>query len=252
MILVLSGTRDATEIIQLLKKEGLKVLATAVTEYGSALARKAGADQIIGGALDEKGMAGLIREKGVTAVVDATHPFAVEASKNAMQACEESGVAYLRYERGPANLPDDPLISFVDGFDEAAQKASKQGDVIFYTAGSKGLDVFLKEAGGKRIVVRVLPEENAIKRCLDLGIKPENMIAAKGPFSVEVNRAMMKEHGAEVLVTKESGSTGGVEAKVKAALTLKIPVVIIKRPKIEYRVTVDDYAGVVEWISKNS
>lgn len=85
-----------------------------------------------------------------------------------------------------------------------------------------------------------------------VGIGPDSIIAMQGPFSIELNRAMLEECKADVLVTKENGSVGGVEEKVSAALSPGIPVVVIERPKLNYPSVVDDYQGVIEWISKNS
>lgn len=251
MILVLSGTRDGRGIVRLLKNNGFTVLATAVTDYGSELSKGAGADYVASGELDDEEMAGLIRRHNCTAVIDATHPFAAEASKNAMSACEELGVRYLRYEREPATIPKNPLVHHVGNIGEAAKVASHLGKVIFYTAGSRGLELFLKQIKRKRVVVRVIPAEEVIKKCLDLGISTGDIIAMQGPFSTELNRAMMEECGADVMVTKESGKVGGIEEKVRSALSLNIAVVVIERPKLNYPSVVSEEKDVIEWISKS-
>ncbi len=251
MILVLSGTRDGRGIVRFLKNNGFTVLATAVTDYGSELSKGAGADYVASGELDDKEMAGLIRQHNCTAVIDATHPFAAEASKNAMSACRELGVGYLRYEREPAAIPKNPLVHHVGNIEEAAKVASQLGNVIFYTAGSRGLELFLKQIKRKRVVVRVIPAEEVIKKCLVLGISTGDIIAMQGPFSTELNRAMMEECGSDVLVTKESGKVGGIEEKVRSALSLNIAVVVIERPKLNYPSVVNEEKDVIEWISKS-
>lgn len=248
MIWVLSGTKDGVEIIRLLKKEGFKVFASAVTEYGAALSKKSGADSAIARAADCDEMVEIIKKKKISAVVDATHPFAAEASKNAMRACRKAGIAYLRYERKAAKVQDSALIHYAGDFEEAGRKASQLGDVIFFAAGSKNLDKFLKAAKRKKIIARVLPDVKAIQKCLNLGLTSSHIIAAQGPFSEEFNRAMLREYKADVLVTKESGTAGGVESKVNAALALNIPVVMVERPKIEYRAVVSNYADIAKWL----
>jgi len=246
MIWVLSGTKDGVEIIRLLKKEGFKVFASAATEYGAALSKKAGADYAIAKVLDCKGMADFIKKNKISAVVDATHPFAIEANKNAMKACKSAKVKYLRYERKAAKIPGSSLIWYAKNFKEAGEKAAQLGNVIFYTAGSKNLDKFLKAVKGKKIIARVLPDVKAIQKCLNLGLKPSEVIAGEGPFSEAFNKAMLREYKADVLVTKESGTAGGVEAKVNAALALNIPAVVVERPKIEYSAVVSKYTDVVK------
>jgi precorrin-6A/cobalt-precorrin-6A reductase len=250
MILVMSGTSEGREIIKLLKTKGFRVMATAVTPYGSKLSKEAGADVVLTGALDRTGLTELIRENGIHAVVDATHPFATEASKNAMAACREAGKAYLRFERESSALPDNPRIHYSKDFKEAGVEASKHGDNIFYTAGIKGLPKFLEVLKDKTVVVRTIPDRETIERCLELGINPGNIIAMQGPFSKEFNLALFKEFKAEVIVTKESGQAGGTDTKVDAARELQLPIIVINRPEITYKNVVHDLLEVVEWISR--
>ena len=110
MIWVLAGTKDAREIIEILKKENFQVLATAVTDYGASLAKNSGADKIIAKALNYDEMMGLIKLKGITAAIDATHPFATIASKNAIKACKDSNIKYIRYERPSGTIFNNQLI----------------------------------------------------------------------------------------------------------------------------------------------
>ncbi len=263
MIWVLSGTRDAVEIIKLLKEEGYEVMASAVTDYGTSLARGAGADEVVTKALDCSGMRDVIYKKSIDAVVDATHPFSVEASRNAMSACETAGIKYVRFERKPIRF-DCPGIYQVKDFEEAARKACEignrergnrntggtSGDTIFHAAGSRNVRVFVRyaRANNMRLVARVLPEPYSIKACLDAGLSPADIIAALGPFSEQMNRAMLREYRASVLVTKESGVLGGVKAKVEAALALDIPVVMIERPRLDYIRVADDYDTVLRYL----
>jgi precorrin-6A/cobalt-precorrin-6A reductase len=251
MIWVLSGTKDAVEIIKLLKKGKYKVLASAVTNYGASLARDAGADEVVTKALDCNEMRDMLHKKNIEAVVDATHPFAVDASKNAMKACSASGVKYIRFERKNANVPQNERIYIAKDFEDAAKKATKF-ETIFYTAGGKNLELFLNEARKKkkRIVVRVLPDISVIKRCIELGIEPKDIIAIQGPLSIEINKAMMREYRASILVTKESGEVGGTESKIRAALDLDMPVILIERPKLDYDLVVQDYEEVLKEVKK--
>lgn len=251
MILVLSGTKDGSKIISLLKKNGCEVVASATTEYGAGLAKRAGADEVIARALDYSGMVETLRRKKVLALIDATHPFAAEASRNAIKAAKSAGVKYLRFERKWSRLPKSQSIHYAKNFSEAAKKAAKLGDTIFFAAGSRNLRVFLESiTTKKRVVARILPDLRSLEKCFELGLAPSDIIAAQGPFSYALNKAMLKEFKADVAVTKESGAVGGVESKVKAALALKIPVVVVKRPEIEYPAMVHSYGEVAKWVKK--
>ncbi|WP_456474922.1 precorrin-6A reductase [Candidatus Pyrohabitans sp.] len=250
MLWVLAGTGDAGEIIARLVEEGFEVIASVTTRYGADIASKAGASEVVVGQLGKEEMLHLLRSKSIGAIVDATHPFAVEASENAMKAAEEAGVVYIRYERPRLNLSGEDIHE-VEGFEEAARLASELGRVVFYTAGIKNLPTFLKHCSS-RVVVRALPFPEVIARIIELGLGPEDIIAMRPRFDKELNRAMLKAYRAEVLVTKESGSEGGVGEKLAAARELGIPVIVVRRPSLAYPKMCESVEGVVQEIKKLS
>ncbi len=99
------------------------------------------------------------------------------------------------------------------------------------TCGSKEMKVFTSLPDFQnRIYARILPEPSILQKCIDLGFKPTNMICIQGPFSRDLNLAMMKHIGAEILVTKDSGPTGGYLDKLEASKMLGIKVIVIGRP----------------------
>lgn len=260
MILLIAGTAEGREIFSLLGKRGYPVVAAVATSYGvQALAGEGPPERawVLNRALDEKEMVSLLKEKGIRVVVDASHPFAVRVSAHARQACALTGVKYIRYARPAAQVPEEPRIFPCRDFYQAARTAVSLGETIFLTTGSKTLPIFVEEARkhGKRIVARVLPAPEAVAGCLALGLAPADVIAMQGPFSYELNRAFFAACRAEVVVTKESGPAGGTEQKIKAALDLDIPVVLIERPAEEGPRPVSTYAEllrVLETLPKES
>ncbi len=254
MILVLAGTAEGREAIGALKAEGHTVWASTVSEYGGSLARGAGADRVLVGVLGRGELASLLRREEPLALVDATHPFAERASREAMAACNDTGVPYLRFERPAAVLPDGPPVTRVPGFVEAARAACAAGEVLFLSVGSRHLQLFVAEArkAGRRVVARVLPDPLVLERCRGLGLGPGEVVAARGPFSRELNAAMFRHYRASVLVTKESGPAGGTEEKILAALEVGIPVVVVERPKLAYPAVVRDLAGLLAAIKQVS
>lgn len=233
MILVLAGTVDGRDLVKMLAEQGREVIACAATAYGGKLLAGSGAKMVIDRPLDKKELASLIGQSGITAVIDATHPFAEVISANAAGVCREKGVRYICYRRPVLKMVENPLITFAAGYREAAETAAAMGEVIFLTTGSKSLDVFLRAAGarGRRVVARVLPTPEVLTRCLELGMAVSDIVAMQGPFSVALNKALLQECRASVLVTKESGVEGGTSTKIDAALELGLPVVVIKRPE---------------------
>ncbi len=235
MILVLGGTTEGKRIATLLRKKGFNYIVAAVTEYGVDLVREEGTQNTRKGPLNLEGMAHLLEEEGIKAVVDATHPFSVKASLNAREAARRQGKEYLRLERPSLEISSDFPISRVEDFNQAAEEAVKGRKKIFLALGVNHLEEFLKKTvdAGIEVVARVLPLPSSLEKCYKLGLKPSQVVDLQGGGSRELNRALFKEFRSEVLVTKDSGKEW-TEDKVKGALDLGMRVILVKRPFIDY------------------
>lgn len=235
MMLVLAGTRDGRQLAAALKERGYDVLVSVVTSYGAQLAA---ADGLIvsAGALDEAELAALIVRHGVTRVIDATHPYAAGISATAQRVCARLALPYLRYERAASPLPAWEKLQVVRDWPDAAAAAAAWGEVIFLAIGSRHLAAFTVHPAvqGKRLVARVLPDADVIRKCLTLGLTPADIVAMQGPFSQAMNYAMFRHFGAQVLVTKNSGPVGGTDSKISAAISLNMAVVVVERPAVSY------------------
>lgn len=250
MILVLAGTKDGRDLIVLLDKVGHKVMASVFSDYGRQLIQL---DHILihAGPLDADGLVGLIIRNDISMVVDASHPYAVNVSQNAMLACQTTGIHYLRYERPSIPMPVYEGLHVVHDYDQAIQVAADLGKVIFLTTGSRHLKLF-KDAAclqDHRLIVRVLPEPSVLQECLDFGFSLRDIVAVQGPFSHELNIALFKDYKAEVIVTKNSGQVGGSDTKMTAAISLGLPLVVIDRPIVRYTqivYTIDDVIEIIK------
>ncbi|GAF26841.1 precorrin-6x reductase [Moorella thermoacetica Y72] len=231
MILTLAGTADGREIIRTLKEAGYQVIATAVTPYGAKLAREAGADRVREGALEGEDLAALLGTGKIEAVIDATHPYATTITSRAREICRVTGIPYFRYQRPAVELPAHPNLLIAADWTQAVELASRYGTIML-TIGTRHLELFTAAPAmaGKRIIARVLPEVTSLEKCRQLGLWPGDIIAIQGPCSYELNRALYRQFGVEAVVTKDSGSTGGVESKIQAALDLGLQVIVLRRP----------------------
>ncbi|MEC0212640.1 precorrin-6A reductase [Paenibacillus ehimensis] len=246
MIIVLAGTSDARELALRIRAAGYPLVATVVTESAAKSLEEAGLEVRMG-RLDAHGLADLIRSRGAHAVVDASHPFAEEASRNAMAAAEQAGVPYIRYERERGSYDGHPRLFFVDDYEDAAELAAQKRGVIMLTTGSKTLQIFAERLiglPGTTLVARMLPRKDNMEKCEQLGLEQKNIIAMQGPFSKELNQALYKHYGVNVIVTKESGKVGAVEEKLSAALEMDIDTIVIGRPQLEYGEVYSDFEGV--------
>lgn len=241
MILVLGGTSDSLEICSELNKIfNLKYTLSVTTEYGKDLA-KGYARNVILGKLNKNEMMNFIKENKVKLIIDATHPYAIEVSKNAIECSSESNIEYVRYERKSLiEGIEYKNIFVVDTIEEACSIASKRGNNIFIGSGSKNLNKYVELIKDKKLIARVLPTSEVIKSCEDLGLNADNIIAMKGPFSKTINIEMYKQYKIDLVITKESGVAGGFLEKIDAAKNLDIPVVIIRRENIEYPKVIND------------
>ncbi|USK59756.1 precorrin-6A reductase [Peribacillus asahii] len=251
MILFLAGTSDARELAIEIQKAGFPVLATVVTESAAKSLQDAGIDTQIG-RLTGADMAALITEKGFQAVVDASHPFAEEASKNALQAAKEANVPYIRYERESQRFHDDQL-TVVSDYAEAAKLAAEKRGVIMLTTGSKTLEIFAKELIGlenTRLIARMLPRIDNMEKCAELGVEQKNIVAIQGPFSKELNKALYNQYGVTLMITKESGKVGSVDEKLEAALECGIETIMIARPNVNYQNVYSNFEDVINNLNK--
>lgn len=233
MIWVIAGTFDGRQLaVTLAKTTGEKILVSVVSEYGSQLAQYEGIE-VYTGRLNEEAMCDLIREKEVTLLVDASHPYAAIVTETAVKAADRESIPFIRFERKEAELPAYAKLHHVQDEATAAKVAGSLGNRIFLTTGSKTLPVFAKSEAlqSKEFWTRVLPTATVIKECEELGITPKYIVGMQGPFSYEMNKLMFSETKSEVVVMKNSGLVGGTDTKLAAAMDLELDIVLIDRPK---------------------
>jgi precorrin-6A/cobalt-precorrin-6A reductase len=231
--MLMAGTSDARRIIKKLANADNYILATTISINGGELAKNAGASEVIIGRFDNTKLAEIIRNNKIEVLIDATHPFATEATKNALKAAQTEKINYIRYERPVLDIPDDGLIHKVNSFDEAVDEIIKLGDKrILHLAGVMTLKYLTGRIYPQRIVARVLPTVFSINKCLEAGIPPKNIIAMQGTYSTEFNKSLMKEFDISVVVTKESGISGGTHSKLAAAQGLGLDIIMVMRPEI--------------------
>ena len=241
MILVLGGTSDSLEICDRINKyKNLPYILSVTTSYGEDLARKY-AKNVITGKLAKEDMINFIEQNNINKIIDATHPYAIEVSKNAIQCATELNIDYIRYER--KSLIDSINYEnkyIVNSIEDACKIAREKGRNIFIGTGSKNLPQIVDFIPDRNLIVRVLPTSDVILSCENLGVNADNIIAMKGPFNQSINEEFYKHYDIDIVITKESGTAGGFLEKVNACEALKIPVVIIAREKINYPIVVND------------
>jgi precorrin-6A/cobalt-precorrin-6A reductase len=252
MIFQLCGTSDARELATRIQASGYEVLTSVVTESAAKSLEEAGLPVRMG-RLTADEMVHLFQEQNITAVVDAAHPFAEEAHKNAMAATQQLGLPYIRFERERISFEANPNLHFVDDYQAAADLAAELKGVVMLTTGSKTLGIFTKRLLGEEgvtLIARMLPRVDNMEKCAELGLEQKYIIAMQGPFSKELNIALYRNYNTDVVITKESGRVGSVDEKVEAALELGLQVIVIGRPGLEYGAVYSDFEPVIEHLNR--
>lgn len=219
-VLVLGGTGEARRLATALVADGVDVLSSLAGRVADPVLPPG--EVRIGGFGGSAGLAEWLAANPVAAVVDATHPFAETMTASAVAAAERAGVPLLRLQRpGWTAQPGDDW-RWVDSLEDAA--AAVAGfDPVFLTTGRQGLAAF---AGltAHCIVRSVDPPEPPLPA-------RTTVVLERGPFSLDDERALLREHAVRVVVTKDSGGHM-TEAKLVAARELGVPVVLVRRPSL--------------------
>lgn len=236
-VIVLGGTGEARALAALLVESGLRVVSTLAGRVREP--RLPAGEVRVGGFGGPERMSEWLRAEHADAVVDATHPFAERISHSAAEAARLAGVPLLLLRR-PGWVPrDGDDWRWVSSLDAAADLLPAVGERVFLTTGRQGLAAFASSP--LWFLVRCVdPPEPPV---------PERMrlLLSRGPYSFDGELAVMREHGVDVLVTKDSGG-GHTEAKLVAARHLQLPVVIVRRPAPPDVPTVSTVEDAVSWL----
>lgn len=232
-VLVFAGTIEGRKIAEFLDAQGVTAHVCVATEYGESLLPAGGHLEISHDRLDEAAMEALLEKENFSVVVDATHPYAQVVTENIRSACEKKNIPCLRLVRESESWNVDDVVC-VDSVDEAARWLKDTTGNILAATGSKELKSYTQIPGfAERVYARVLSLPDVVKGCADLGFTGKHLICMQGPFSVEMNTAMLKQYGIRYLVTKEAGKNGGFPEKVQAAKAAGATLVVVGRPEKE-------------------
>lgn len=231
-IVIFGGTSEGRELAETAQRSQVPVLVSVVSEYGESLLTESKWVGVHQGALDADGMKELLKKENPPFVLDATHPYAKVVTAQVRAVCEELDLPCYRVLREEETLEDG--MYRVASTQEASDFLEKQTGNILLTTGSRELHVFAeKETLLPRLFARVLPDSKVLAQCEEMGINGSHLIAMQGPFSVEMNQALLHQTKAVWMVTKESGARGGFQEKWQASKQCGVKFLVINRPENE-------------------
>lgn len=229
-ILLFAGTTEGRLLAEGMAELPVRADICVATEYGGEILEGLpDRFRIHVGRMDAGAMRSFMIAGGYDHVVDATHPYAVEASKNIEASSASAGIPYVRLARRGSSVE---TCLYVDSAAEAARTlATMTGNVLLAT-GSKDLAAYTAVPEyAERMYPRVLPTVGALRECESLGYRRSHIIAMQGPFSRELNLALIRQLDIAALVTKDGGAEGGFPEKMRAAEDAGITALVIGRPR---------------------
>lgn len=221
-VLILGGATEARRLAERLVATGRVDVTLSLAGRTRNPLPQAGAVRA-GGFGGADGLAAWLGENKVDIVVDATHPFAARISANAEAATHRTGVPLIVLERPAWRKVEGDRWIEADSVAEAASLLGGEPKTVFLAIGRQELAPF-----------RAFPQHRTIVRSVDPVALEDRMpnatyILDRGPFAEAGERALLKAHGVDLVVAKNSGGDA-TYAKIAAARTLALPVVMVRRP----------------------
>ncbi|MCM1024231.1 MAG: precorrin-6A reductase [Prevotella sp.] len=227
-ILIFGGTYEGRQLAEFCSRNQINICISVTTNYGAELLPQNKNVKKLIGELDFFQIKNLIAKNNIDLIIDATHPYAELATKNIKSACKEFNKKYYRLAREANSMISGEIMENIYDVIDRLNCSEKR---ILSTLGSKELRQIIKINNYQnRVWIRVLPTDGIVKYCENLGFSKDKIILGKGPFSTLENIEHIKKCNAEILVTKESGETGGYPQKAEAARNCGIELITLKRP----------------------
>lgn len=229
-VLVIAGTTESRKVIEDQLSQGRKVLATVATDLGADMLSEYPVDVHIG-RLDEDGFLTLFSEHPVEKIIDASHPFAEIVTETVRKAARQAGIPYERAQRPEISYDYDRIHLVKDAAEAIDLLNTMEGNVLLTTGVNTAA---LYEEGvsdaKRRVYIRVLDNASSLSGCEKAGYPADHVFGEMPPFTVADNLRLIRATDAAVLVSKDSGKSGGVDIKVEACRQAGIPMILIRRP----------------------
>lgn len=236
-LLLLAGTGEAKDIAKGLAEAGIDAVASlaGATRQPKALA----IPTRVGGFGGTGGFRAYLEEAGITAVLDATHPFAHRITDRTAAICAELGLDYAQFLRAPWEPQDGDNWTQISSEVEAADHITK-GQTVFLGTGRQTLDRFANLQGCRVICRQIDPPTGPFP------FEGGEFLVGRPPFPVADEVALFERLGVDWLIVKNAGGTRS-ETKLTAARQLGIPVLMIKRPPMPDGVKLDKVVDALVW-----
>jgi precorrin-6A/cobalt-precorrin-6A reductase len=248
-IWLIGGTSESVILAEAIAAANINCIVTVTTETAKQLySQYHPLLKIRVGCLDQNSILSFLKQQKITAILDASHPFAVEISKLAIATATHYNIPYLRYERSSCDLQqNENNILYLDSFETLLSGNYLTEKRVMLTLGYRHLHQFKSWQEYSTLFVRLLPSVVSLEAAFNTGFTPDRIIAIRPPISIELEKALWQQWNISLVVTKASGKAGGEATKRKVAAELSIPLVIINRPTVNYPQITTDINKAIEF-----
>lgn len=248
-IIIFAGTVEGRKIAEYLNRNRIHARVCVATAYGESLLPEGEYLETSRQRLSQDEMEEIMGAMEDGLVIDATHPYAQVVTENIQAACHNTKTEYIRVVRQEifcGETEDFPVV-YVKDTREAVDYLEHTKGNILVTTGSKELAAYTNLSNYKdRVYARVLSILSVMESCTRLGVEGKHLICMQGPFSQEMNEAMLRQVQASWMVTKESGTSGGFLEKYLAAKKTGCGLVVIGRPRDEEGISLEECEKLLE------
>lgn len=251
-IWLIGGTQESRELAIALSQTNLPCTITVTTEPARSLYPLASNLRVLVTRLDINQLEKFITDEKIGAILDASHPYAVEISNGAIASANQLKIPYLRYERLSVDTTkNSSQIIQLDSFNTLINKDYLQGQRVLLILGYRPLPLFHNWQDQATLFARVLPSVTAMEAAIAAGFTPDRIIALRPPVSANLEKALWQHWQISLVVTKASGTPGGEDIKRMVAAELDIPLIVINRPKVDYPQQTSNLSAALEFCHQN-
>lgn len=251
-IWLIGGTQESRILAEALVQAGIPTLVTVTTEGGRSLYPHCPGLRVRVGPIEAAAMANFIQSQSIALILDASHPFATIVSAGAIAAAQTCQIPYLRYERATVSPPVDQQSSIIQTIANCSDDSRQiealplAGERVLLILGYRRLGAFQSWHDRATLFTRILPSEIALKTALETGFSPDRMIALRPPVSFELEVALWRQWQISLVIAKASGKAGGEDVKRRVAETLRVPLLLLARPPVQYPAVTESVEAAID------
>ncbi len=242
-VLLLGGTTEATALAHALAAANIDAIFSYAGRTANPIEQPL--PTRLGGYGGVKGLADYIIDAQITHIVDATHPFATQISRNSVEACAMTNTPLIAHERPEWRAQPGDVWQHVADTQAAVDALPSDPARVFLAIGKQTLPAFCAQPQHFYLLRLVDPPDAA------LPLPNAEVVLDRGPFTVESDMDLMRAHTITHVVAKNSGG-GGALAKLEAARRLHLPVILIARPAITDRPMARTLKDVMDWLDHSA